>query len=92
MLHPRASGNGTQGLAHDEDIMKLEKKSQFSINKEEKNKSKKPVLLKPNLLPSMTSLPLYQRSDPSWHAINKTIDSPPQHFLPNLLCKCNNIV
>ena len=92
MLHPRASGNGTQGLAHDEDIMKLEKKSQFSINKEEKNKSKEPVLLEPNLLPSMASLPLYQRSDPSWHAINKPIDSPPQHFLPNLLCKCNNIV
>ena len=32
VLHPRASGNGTQGLAHNEDIMKLEKKSQFPIN------------------------------------------------------------
>ena len=31
-MHPRASGNGTQGLAHDKDIIKLEKKSQFPIN------------------------------------------------------------
>ena len=50
------------------------------------------MLLRPNLPPSMTSMSPYQSSDPSSHAINDTIDSPPPHFLPNLLCKCNNVV
>ena len=32
VIQPHAGGNGTQGLAHDEDIMKLEMKTQFPIN------------------------------------------------------------
>ena len=50
------------------------------------------MLLMLNLPPSMTSMSPYQSSDPSWHAKNETIDSPPGHFLTNLRCKCHNNV
>jgi len=73
--------------------LKRKPNSRLTIEvKKEKNEGMKPVPLKPNLPLSMTSMSPYQSSDPPWHTINETIDSPPWHFLPNLLRKCNNIV